>query len=207
MRDSPIAGPARIAAAAILGVLPLVSGGCSYAAARWRDLTDIVSLGISAGGGIGARAGATRLLAVELIAQKDEIFVGWHKRSFQWAESGYGLLFATWRMPGLGKGARPERHGIDVLTTSRRLELFPADDRIEDIRHTLFVYSGGSGHRIVDVLDLDVGLSALIGGLEATVSPGELADFILGLFTIDIGFDDGTRFVGGRPKLPLAPSP
>jgi hypothetical protein len=194
--------PRRIAAAAVLVAVAAAGPGCAYSAARWRDFTDILSLGISAGAGIGIRADVTKLLALEEMAQNDETFYGWHERDTSWTESSYGLLFASWRMPGLGGETRPPRSSLDILTTSRRRTLFPVRTEIEDIRHTLFIFSGGSGIRPVDALNLDVGVSALFGGLEVTLSPGELVDFLLGWFTVDIGRDDDRRFGEVRQELP-----
>jgi hypothetical protein len=197
----------RTVRAGIIGVLAISSfavTGCKYLAARGRDATDIISLGISSGSGIGVRAGVTRLLALEVIAQKDERFFGFYQRNFNWTESGYGLLFACFRMPTVGDEPPPPRwKGWDYLTTSRRRILRPNRPEIEDRRHTLFILSGGHALRAIDFLDVEVGISALIGGLEMSIRPGQLADFLLGWFGIDLGGDDGTPF--GESVVPPPP--
>jgi len=178
-------------AVAVLSMAVLAAApGCRYLAARGKDLSDIIAPGFSPGGGTGARAGLTRFVAVEVMAQKDETFAGWRSRTPRWIESSYGLLFATWRMPGLGTEERPERRWFDVFTTSRRRILHPNREHFEDRRHTMFIYSGGSGQRWIDFLDVEVGASAFVGGVELAVRPGEFLDFLLGFFGLDIGEDD-----------------
>ena len=199
---TPIVRSAIIVA---LSVPSLGLAGCGYLGARGRDATDILSLGISAGSGMGVRAGITRLLALEVMAQKDEKFFGFYQRNFHWTESSYGLLFASWRMPTVGDEPPPPRwKGWDLLTTSRRRTQYPNRAEIEDRRHTLFILSGLHAQRAIDFLDVEVGISALIGGLEMSIRPGQLADFLLGWFGIDLGGDDGTRFgeVIGPPPPP-----
>jgi len=197
---------ARVTVAALVTVAFVTAAalvqGCAYSTARWRDFTDVLSLGVSAGGGIGARASATRLVALELGAQKDEKLVGWRERNFKWIESSYGLVFASWRMPTLDGEPSAEFSFLDRLSTSRRRSYFPARTEIEDARHTLFILSRARGMRLVTALDVGVGLSAVIAGLEATVSPGELADFLLGWFGLDIGRDDEIRFGEKRQEFP-----
>jgi hypothetical protein len=181
-------------AAALLAPLLAGGAGCSYFSARWRDFTDIASVGIGPGGGLGVRAGATRLFAVEVMAQKDESFVGWRARNWRWTESSYGIPFSFWRMPSLGEEKVPERGPFDIITTSRRRTLYPNRPEVEDLRHTLFVLSRARGLRTMDLLNVELGASALIGGVEVGVRPLEIVDFLLGWFTIDIGRDDAVKF-------------
>jgi hypothetical protein len=179
--------PATLALAALLAAC---GPGCRYLANRGKDLTDIVAPGISPGGGIGARVSATRLVALEIIAQKDEDFFGWRERAAHWYESAYGLPFSIWRMPAIGEGERPVRHWYDMFTTSRRLDQYPKREETEDRRHTLFFFSGGRGLRLIDFLDVEVGVSALIGGVELSLRPGQVLDFFLGWFGLDLSGDD-----------------
>jgi hypothetical protein len=188
-------------AAALIAAATLVQG-CAYTAARGRDFTDVLSLGISGGGGLGARATATRLVALELGAQKDEKLVGWRERNFGWVESSYGLLFASWRQPSLDEEPLPEKSPFQLITTSQRRNFFPARTEVEETRHIFFILAGARGVRPVTALDVGVGLSALIAGLEVTVSPGELVDFLLGWFGVDIGRDDDVRFGDKRQEFP-----
>ncbi len=194
-----------IPAGAFLGILLAGVPGCSYLSARGRDATDLISLGISSGSGMGVRIGATRLLAAEVMAQKDETFAGVRQRNFRWTESSYGLLFASFRMPTVGDEPPPPRWKFfDLFTTSRRRTLHPNRPEVEDRRHTLFVFSGAHAQRAVDFLDLEAGASAFIGGLEVSIRPGELADFILGWFGLDIARDDGIRY--GETVPPARPA-
>lgn len=191
--------------AVALAVLSLDAQGCTYLRARGRDATDIISLGISSGSGAGARIGATRLLAVEAMAQKDETYYGFRQRNSHWTESSYGLLFASFRMPTVGNEPPPPRwKGFDLLTTSRRRTLHPNRPEIEDRRHTLFILSGSYSQRAIDFLDVEVGISAFIAGLEISLRPGELADFFLGWFGLDLAGDDGLPY--GVTAAPIAPS-
>ncbi len=166
-----------------------------------RDLSDISALGISGGSGLGVRVGATRFLALEVMAQKDETFYGWNTRNPFWTESSYGLLFASWRIPGIGDEKRPARRWYDFFSTSRRRIKFRNLPEIEDRRHILFIYSGVRGLRVGDMLNVEVGISGLVGGLEVCLKPVELIDFILGWMTIDISQDDALR------NRPAGPSP
>jgi len=202
----------KYGAVLLICVLPASSQGCKYLSARARDFSDITALGISAGSGIGARVAATRLVAVEFMAQKDECFYGWNTRNFHWTESSYGLLFASWRMPAIGEEERPERYWYDFFTTSRRRTLFPNLEGVQDLRHTLFIHSGSHRQRPGDFLNIEAGVSFLFGGLEISFKPVEVLDFLLGFFGIDISQDDSLRNVPAAPaasssgKVP-APAP
>jgi hypothetical protein len=195
----------RWSGAALAVVLVLASPGCSYLKARWRDFTDLASAGVGPGGGLGVRAEATKLVALEVMAQKDERFTGWRSRNFRWMESSYGLVFATWRMPSIGSEAPPERLWYDFFTTSRRLTRFPNRVEQEDERHTLFILSKAHGVRLVDALNVELGVSALVAGVEVGVQPLEVVDFLLGWFGLDIGRDDGIPY--GETSAPPLPPP
>jgi len=84
------------AAPAWLALNLLLFSGCSYLSNRAKDLSDIVSVGGSLGGGTLVRAAPTRLLTVELGAQKDEHFYGWRGRHRQWVESSFGFWSSKW---------------------------------------------------------------------------------------------------------------
>jgi len=182
--------PRRAVRAACVLAAAALLGGCAWPAARWRDFTDIASFGISAGSGLGARATVTRLLAVEAIAEKDETFYGWNSRNFRWTSSSYGIPFSLWRVPSVGREKTPERHWFDIFTTSRRRTLFPNRPTVEDRRHTLFILSGADAIAGVDWLNIEVGISALFGGLEISIKPGEMGDFFAGLIGLDPAGDD-----------------
>src|SRR5206468_8061732 len=132
----------------------------------------VVGFGFSpTGGGVGIRAGATRLVALEVMAQKDERFVGRYGRSVRWQESSYGLFSVVWN-PSLEYEKPPPRRWYDAFTTSRRRSYYP-DRGIEDRRYTLFIHSGAENERVIDALDVEVGVSVLFGGVEVALRPGE----------------------------------
>lgn len=180
----------RPGAALLLAVLPAFAAGCGYLRNRGLDFADILSPGVSLGPGMGARISATRLLAVEVMVQKDEAFAGFRGRK---VESSYGVLFASWRMPTIYAEKPLPRRWYDLFTTSRRRMRFPGREEVEDRRHTLFITSGVNGQRLLDVLDFEVGLSAVAGGVELAVRPGEMLDFLVGLVGLDVSRDDGGR--------------
>jgi hypothetical protein len=195
------AGPPLLVLILLLAGAP----GCSYLAARGRDLSDIVSVGVSPGSGIGARMAATQLVELEVGAQKDESLVGAHQRNFRWVESSYGLPFSPFRTPSVQNEPVPPRHWYDFFTTSRHRTLYPTRPKIEDRRYTLFVRSTAEGQRWVDLFNIDLGATFLAGGFELTLSPGELVDFLLGWFGLDLGGDDAVRFAAVPP--PQSPPP
>jgi hypothetical protein len=174
-----------------LAALLIVAPGCGYFRDRARDFGDIIGFGVSPmGGGAGVRIGATRLLAVEVMAQKDETFVGRYGRSLRWRESSYGVPFSFVWVPALDDEKRPQRRWYDAFTTSRR-RTFYADRGVEDRRYTLFIHSGAENERVLDALDVEAGVSLFAGAIEVSIRPGEFLDFLLGWFKIDLAGDDG----------------
>ena len=194
----------KLCGAALLALL-VPASGCSYLKARWRDFTDIASAGIGPGGGLGARVEATKLIALEVIAQKDERFAGWRSRNYRWTESGYGILFASWRMPSIDEEPAPERRWYDLFTTSRRVTRYAGRAELEDERHTFFILSRAKGVKPMDALNVEVGVSAVAVGLEFSIRPLEIADFLLGWFGVDIAGDDDIPY--GRVVAPPPPPP
>jgi hypothetical protein len=192
----------KTAAWPLLAVVLAAAPGCAYFKNRARDFGDIIGFGFSpTGGGIGIRAGATRLVALEVMAQKDERFLGRYGRSVRWQESAYGLFSFVWN-PSLENEKPPKRFWYDAFTTSRRRTYYP-DRGIEDRRYTLFIHSGAENERVLDALDVELGASALFGGIEVAVRPGEFLDFLLGWFGLDLAGDDGVA----ETAKPIAPVP
>jgi hypothetical protein len=197
-------GVAALAAAAIVGAA-IAGTGCSYVSERARDFGDIFALGVSDGGGVVARIVPTRLLALEAGARKDETFYGYRRGRFHWVESSYGFPFAFFRSSSLGgEGVRPWE-GSDVIRTSDTMLIFPDFESPhpravprEAREYHLFVLTGSSGTPLVEELDIQVDVSALIAGIQIILSPGQLVDFFAGLFTIDVAGDDERTGPWGR---------
>ncbi|MGQ9592139.1 MAG: hypothetical protein ACUVYA_17805 [Planctomycetota bacterium] len=190
--------PAGLLRACAAIALALGGSGCTYLENRGRDLGHIISLGVSDGGGVAARIAPTRLVTLEAGGRKDETFYGIRRLKLHWVESSWGLPFSWFWTPRLGREPYREWLWSDVFRTSHAKLAFPALEKptgqrietVEEIHHHLFVLSGLEDARIVDLFDLEVNLSALVGGVQVVVSPGELLDFLAGLATLDLAGDD-----------------
>ncbi len=178
--------------------IAVAGSGCGYLENRARDLGHIVSVGVSDGGGIAARVAPTRLLTLEVGGRRDETCYGLRRLKLHWGESSWGLPFSWAWTPRLGKEPFREWLWSDIFRTSHAKLAFPDLEKptgsrietVEEIHHHVFVFSGGEDFRIVDLFDLEANLSALIGGVQVVVSPGELLDFFLGFTTLDLAGDD-----------------
>ncbi|HZN59894.1 MAG TPA: hypothetical protein VFD71_17625 [Planctomycetota bacterium] len=175
--------------------------GCSYFANRGKDLGDVISIGISLGGSIQVRARPTRFLTLEVGAQKDEHYYGWSRRRLEWEESSYGLFLTSLWSTNLRKEASEAWSWWDLLRTSHTRSWVPPEPPLpgqkpppgptpEDYRYHLFVLTHAQEMRWVEALDVEVSAGWLIGGLQLTVRPGELLDFLVGLVGLDIAGDD-----------------
>lgn len=194
-------GPSRTFVPLIAALMAIAVGpGCTYLAERGRDFVDILGLGVSDGGGLAARVAPTRLLTVEVGARKDETFYGIRRSKFHWVESSYGIPFAFFWSSLIGDGPIPDWTGTNVIRTSDSKLIFPdfeksrpRDVPVERRAYHLFVLTESRGCPLIRELDLQVDASLLIAGLQIIVSPGELVDFLAGIFTLDPGGDDAGR--------------
>jgi hypothetical protein len=199
---------ARLAAGLLFLVgIPLCAvlpSGCSYLSSRALDFTDILAAGISTGGGVDVRALPTRLLSLEGGARHNERFYGWRRRYWRWQESSYGIFIVNFFTPHVGGKEPPPWGWGDICKTSHSLltllppeaadskEMLPlGESSIEEQVYRFFVLTEAENTRFIDVFDVEVGVSALIGGLQVVVSPGELVDFLAGIFFLDLSGDDG----------------
>jgi hypothetical protein len=57
-------------------------------------------------------------------------------------------------------------------------------------RYYLFLLMKAENGRLIEVLDLEIGAGALIGGFEFILSPGQVLDFAAGIFFLDPAGDD-----------------
>lgn len=166
--------------------------GCSYAASRAKDFTDIISIGASTGGGILLRARATRLVTAEVGAQYTEHFYGWRRRNWQWLESSYGLFFASVWSPRLENEPFMDWWWTDLFKTSHTRIKFLTLPSVEDWRHHVFILSHAETAHLLDLCDVEATASALVVGLQISVRPGELVDFLAGIFGLDLAGDDAS---------------
>jgi len=179
-----------------LAVLPVC--GCRYIGQRASDLGDILILGGSTGSGVVVRAMPTRLLALDFGMRKDETFYGRRQRSFRWVESSQGFLFASFWTPRLGEEPPDASGGGDALRTlelRRALYREGSPRHVEDMprelnKYHLFVLTKAEGTHPIDVFDVELDVSALIVGVQLALSPGQLVDFLAGIFTLDLAGDD-----------------
>lgn len=173
-------------------------GGCAYLGDRARDLSDIISVGVSTGGGVLVGAKATRLLSLDLGTRKNETFHGWHARHGRWIESTEGIWFAFFWSPRLGKEPAPPWAWTDVLKTSHTKKALLGSDhtsavdstRYEERAYHLFVLTRRENAPLIEELDIQLDASFIIGGLQLVVSPGQLLDFLAGILTLDLAGDD-----------------
>jgi hypothetical protein len=177
--------------------------GCTYLSNRAKDCTDILSLGVSLGGSVLARVRATRLVTVEVGAQKDELFHGWSRRHATWQESSYGFFFANVWSPTVGDEKPPDWSWWDLLKTSHtKLELLDKGAPYEETKYHLFLLTYADHFHWIHVLDLEVNAGALFVGLQLTVRPGELLDLLAGFVGLDPAGDDAEA----SADAPAAPS-
>jgi hypothetical protein len=203
-----------------LVLLPLVAGlapvacGCTYISNRAKDFSDVIAVGGSTGGGVMVRAGASKLLSLNVGAQSDARFYGFRRRYCQWGASSYGLGFASFWSPTFRGDAPEDWNGSFIFRTSQRKVGFlqplsaepeeplpnavtsrfalplPATVDEEMWRYYLFLLMKAENGRLIEVLDVEIGAGALIGGFEVILSPGQVLDFVAGIFCIDLAGDD-----------------
>ncbi len=161
--------------------------GCSYLGARLRDLGDIVRLEGSVGIGVQAYANAGELVHAGAGSTR-RWTAGWN----------YGELLSERRQEDhlplslLQSWVRPDRPALHRLAFGRGDDLEEAADYL--------VLPGELNRGTVErskvhYWNLEAGLFLGVAGLEAGISLGELADFLVGLAGFDLAGDDSD---GGR---------
>ncbi len=158
----------------IAAALALSAAGCSYGEARLRDFGDIFRLEGQAGYGLQAHANA------------GELFHGGAGSSRQWSAGvRYGRAESSsatehhlpWSLvASIARPAREHAHGMDLA-----LEDGPGSHRC----YLIFpgaINPGTVKKDSIHYFDLEAGFLALVVGLEAGFSAGELLDWFLGLF-------------------------
>lgn len=177
--------------AAALLLAALAAGGCQYAEQRGRDFLDIFRLEAHLGPSMQADLKATELLHLGFGSSRG-------------ARSGfnYGVL---------------ETHQVMEHHLPASLVISMIDDRavglhtiswgLETTQHKCYVVMAGVlndstwGVDAIHFFDFEIGLYVLFPGVRVGFSPGELLDFILGIWTFDLANDDdydgraGKRFM------------
>ena len=188
--------------------------GCTYASARANDFADIWRLNIE--------TGVSGLQADVKIGELAHIGLG-HKgfsrygttyqieqESKDWAEIylPFSLIYAFDREPFA-------LHYVRALGDTRSVYVWwwspyqSTQDRCFCLAPPL-TQKQSSRRTLLHAFDLEVSLFVLIFGIEIGISFGELLDFILGIFTIDIAGDDtpegrAKRRLYELPDLPAKP--
>ncbi len=170
--------------------LPALTG-CTYLANRGKDLSDIIFIGASAGGGMQLRARATPLLTAEIGAQKDERFYGWRRRNSEWEESSYGLFFANFWSPRLGNEPFAPWSGWNLLKTSHTKAKFLSVPSEGEWKYHLFLLTPVDNVYWLDAFDVEATVGLFFIGFQVGVRPGELLDLLAGIFALDPAADDG----------------
>jgi hypothetical protein len=182
----------------VFAVLGFPLGGCAYLTDRGKDFGDILSFGVSTGGGFVVRVVPTRVLSVEFGVQSDETFYGLRRRHLTWMESSYGFPWANFWGARIGEEDRAPWVWTDSLRTSNA-KLVLLDDAhprwlpgliYEESTYHLFVLTGYSKGRVIDLFDIECDVGFLFFGLQFVVNPAELLDFFGGIVGFDLAGDD-----------------
>jgi len=167
----------RIPMAALLLLLP----GCAWLGGRVDDLGDIVRVEGSIGVGLQANMNAGELLHLGLGSSR--------RWSAGWA---YGLATEERRVEDhfplsfVSSLIHPDAPGLHTL------QMGPPDapfHRCPMVAPVTFE-RGTIRKPPMQFWSLEAGVMALVIGAEVGFNPAELADFLLGIFGIDIGSDD-----------------
>lgn len=173
--------------------------GCTWLQNRANDALDVFALDFGQGPGLYADVRATDFVAVG-VGMHDTVTWGMHGRYAGTSGRGavaVGPLMWGWRPDGPAvspmQSGDPSRFNQDVVDPPpSHLILWPAGP----LRHAFPEYNETArGLRFADVsATLTIGYV----GMHVGFSPGELVDFVLGVFGIDLSDDDAF----GRPLPP-----
>ncbi|HZN62230.1 MAG TPA: hypothetical protein VFC90_07470 [Planctomycetota bacterium] len=163
-------------------VLVLLMPGCAYLGSRARDLGDIVRVEGSIGTGLQANITTTEILHLGLGSSR------------RWAGGwAYGIPTAERRVEDhlplsyLASLADPDTVSLHALRIG---------DDPQNLLHRCnlvspFANSLGTIRKpSMQFWDIEIGVMALVIGVEAGFNPAEALDFVLGIFGIDIAADD-----------------
>ena len=162
-------------------VLLLLLPGCTWLGGRVDDLGDIVRVEGSVGVGLQANVNAGELLHLGLGSSR-RWSGGWAYgigTSERRVEDHLPLSFVTSLIHPDAPGLHSLKLGPDESTVHRCPIVAPVTFERGNIRKPPMQF-----------WSLEVGVMALVIGAEVGFNPAELADFVLGIFGIDIGSDD-----------------
>lgn len=200
---------AIIASMLCLGLIGCVqpSSVAGYAADRGRDLAEVFRLSVGAGVGLHARAGVPYLRVAEGFAWTH--MVGWdgaagiHDWHWNKLSASHWPLFPGFDedVRALDPGARWSAFGRLIEGENRTCDFQAEYLFIRDLDPHAWEYKEvyysrrplSSGTRAADHYWIEVDLTALVPSVRVGVNPVELADFLAGLFCLDILHDD--RFI------------
>lgn len=167
----------RLPVFALLALLP----GCAYFEERAADLGDIVRVEGSVGVGLQANVNAGELLHLGLGSSR-RWSAGWaygFGTSERRVEDHLPLSFVTSLIHPDAPALHSYRVGPDDAPVHRCPIVAPVTFERGNIRKPSMQF-----------WSLEVGVMALVIGAEVGFNPAELADFVLGIFGLDIGSDD-----------------
>lgn len=193
---------------AVLAACVLVAG-CApagrYLAARGLDLADVVQLNAGYGPGALASAKATDFahLAAGWSRDRKAGIVGRH--AARWDEENLG--FPVSNVAEFYYAPRWRLASALLCFQAREVGPFATGDR-EFLWNRLDSRCGRTEAPWLDRFDLEAGGTALFVNARAGLRPGQAADFVLGLFTLDpAGDDDPEGAPGGIVSRPRRPAP
>jgi hypothetical protein len=162
--------------------LVLLLPGCAYFGQRARDLGDIVRVEGSIGTGLQANVTTTEVLHLGLGSSR--------RWTAGWA---YGIPTAERRV----EDYLPLSYVASIVDPDTvSLHALRIGDDAQNLLHRCNMVSPFSGPKgnvrkpAMQFWDIEIGVMALVVGVEAGVNPAEALDFVLGIFGIDIAGDD-----------------
>ena len=164
-------------------LLPLVAGllgGCQYVQARGRDFLDIFRLEGHMGPGLQADTKLTDLVHLGLGSSRGAR----HGFNYGVVET-HQVMEHHFPVSMVNSIIEPDNEALHTISWD-----------LESTQHRCYILLPGVIHEStqgVDALhffDVELGLYVLFPGARIGLSPGELLDFILGIWTFDLAGDD-----------------
>jgi hypothetical protein len=159
--------------------------GCSYFSGRWDDFADCWRLegNLAVPTAIWVHAGPVAHLGVGGVDNFEL-----HSTEFKSMSSG-----PRYHLPERARRGAAERYFLVVhRVTDQDMKGRGGERNLHECFGILpgILHRTGQDRDLLHLWDVEVGVSPLFVGLNIGVSPGELLDFLLGWFGIDLGGDD-----------------
>lgn len=198
LQNSHLKSMARRAATLLLALSPSAcqTSTGKYLHHRLSDTLDVVPVSVAWGPGLYASARATRYFGTAIGIEETSRF-GWFRQqhvepedsaaragTFRSSDEGALGILVDWER----WGGTPPREGNVLFVVPKEPKGFGES-------------ALGSG----DLLDLELELHVALVGLRAGVSPVQLADWLLGWFTVDVLNDDRSASPEARTRPESAP--